>query len=94
MILTEYCPTTEIQRMEQELMDFDLKGDDIEAYNNRVTESKKCNFFKDRACDLCIEPIQHGSRTDYKGFMLKALMIGEAIKGRETARNNYHHSIT
>ncbi|GJR46280.1 putative reverse transcriptase domain-containing protein [Tanacetum coccineum] len=35
---TEYCPTTEIQRMEQELWTLTLKGDDIEAYNNRFHE--------------------------------------------------------
>ncbi|GKE99428.1 putative reverse transcriptase domain-containing protein [Tanacetum coccineum] len=35
MMTTEYCPATEIQRMEQELWNLTLKGDDIEAYNNR-----------------------------------------------------------
>ncbi|GKE79372.1 hypothetical protein Tco_1545492, partial [Tanacetum coccineum] len=35
MMTTEYCPSTEIQRMEQELWTLNLKGDDIEAYNNR-----------------------------------------------------------
>ncbi|GJZ33324.1 putative reverse transcriptase domain-containing protein [Tanacetum coccineum] len=35
MMTTEYCPATEIQRMEQELWILTLKGDDIEAYNNR-----------------------------------------------------------
>nr|GEX69018.1 hypothetical protein [Tanacetum cinerariifolium] len=30
-----YCPATEIQMMEQELWTLTLKGDDIEAYNNR-----------------------------------------------------------
>ncbi|GJU01417.1 putative reverse transcriptase domain-containing protein [Tanacetum coccineum] len=34
MMTTEYCPSTEIQRMEQELWTLTLKGDDIEAYNN------------------------------------------------------------
>ncbi|GKC33389.1 putative reverse transcriptase domain-containing protein [Tanacetum coccineum] len=34
MMTTEYCPATEIQRMEQELWTLTLKGDDIEAYNN------------------------------------------------------------
>ncbi|GKD42334.1 putative reverse transcriptase domain-containing protein, partial [Tanacetum coccineum] len=34
----EYCPATEIQRMEQELWTLTLKGDDIEAYNNRFHE--------------------------------------------------------
>ncbi|GKA04979.1 putative reverse transcriptase domain-containing protein [Tanacetum coccineum] len=35
MMTTKYCPATEIQRMEQELWTLTLKGDDIEAYNNR-----------------------------------------------------------
>ncbi|GJR64471.1 putative reverse transcriptase domain-containing protein [Tanacetum coccineum] len=38
MMTTEYCPTTEIQMMEQELWTLTLKGDDIEAYNNRFHE--------------------------------------------------------
>ena len=38
MMTTEYCPTTEIQKMEQELWTLTLKGDDIEAYTNRFHE--------------------------------------------------------
>ncbi|GJU10269.1 putative reverse transcriptase domain-containing protein [Tanacetum coccineum] len=38
MMTTKYCPATEIQRMEQELQTLTLKGDDIEAYNNRFHE--------------------------------------------------------
>nr|GEX10613.1 hypothetical protein [Tanacetum cinerariifolium] len=38
MMTTEYCPETEIQKMEQELWTLTLKGDDIEAYNNRFHE--------------------------------------------------------
>ncbi|GJX21557.1 putative reverse transcriptase domain-containing protein [Tanacetum coccineum] len=38
MMTTEYCPATKIQRMEQELWTLTLKGDDIEAYNNRFHE--------------------------------------------------------
>ncbi|GJY44119.1 putative reverse transcriptase domain-containing protein [Tanacetum coccineum] len=38
MMTTEYYPTTEIQRMEQELWTLTLKGDDIKAYNNRFHE--------------------------------------------------------
>ncbi|GJS89639.1 putative reverse transcriptase domain-containing protein [Tanacetum coccineum] len=38
MMTTEYCPATEIQRMEQELWTLTLKGDDIEAYSNRFHE--------------------------------------------------------
>nr|GFB40090.1 hypothetical protein [Tanacetum cinerariifolium] len=36
MMTNEYCPATEIQKMEQEL--WTLKGDDIEAYNNHFHE--------------------------------------------------------
>nr|GEX20881.1 putative reverse transcriptase domain-containing protein [Tanacetum cinerariifolium] len=35
---TEYCPATEIQRMEEELWTLTLKGDDIETYNNYFYE--------------------------------------------------------
>ncbi|GJR71488.1 putative reverse transcriptase domain-containing protein [Tanacetum coccineum] len=38
MMTTEYGPATEIQRMEQELWTLTLKGDAIEAYNNRFHE--------------------------------------------------------
>ncbi|GJU04967.1 putative reverse transcriptase domain-containing protein [Tanacetum coccineum] len=38
MMTTEYCPAIEIQRIEQELWTLTLKGDDIEAYNNRFHE--------------------------------------------------------
>ncbi|GJQ97305.1 putative reverse transcriptase domain-containing protein [Tanacetum coccineum] len=38
MMTMEYCPATEIQRMEQELWTLTLKGDDIKAYNNRFHE--------------------------------------------------------
>ncbi|GKC26895.1 putative reverse transcriptase domain-containing protein, partial [Tanacetum coccineum] len=38
MMTTEYCSATEIQKMEEELWTLTLKGDDIEAYNNRFHE--------------------------------------------------------
>nr|GEU46494.1 putative reverse transcriptase domain-containing protein [Tanacetum cinerariifolium] len=38
MMTTEYCPTTDIQRMDQELWTLTLKGDNIKAYNNRFYE--------------------------------------------------------
>ncbi|GJW00020.1 hypothetical protein Tco_1555271 [Tanacetum coccineum] len=38
MMTTEYCPGTEIQKMEQELWTLTLKRDDIEGYNNRFHE--------------------------------------------------------
>nr|GEZ21617.1 hypothetical protein [Tanacetum cinerariifolium] len=36
--LKQYCPATEIQKIEQELWTLTLKGDDIEAYNNHFHE--------------------------------------------------------
>ncbi|GJX59845.1 putative reverse transcriptase domain-containing protein [Tanacetum coccineum] len=38
MMTMEYCPATKIQKIEQELWTLTLKGDDIEAYNNRFYE--------------------------------------------------------
>ncbi|GJS88515.1 putative zinc finger, CCHC-type, retrotransposon gag domain protein [Tanacetum coccineum] len=38
MMTTEYCPDTEIQKMEHELWNLTLKGDDIETYINRFSE--------------------------------------------------------
>nr|GEX43523.1 reverse transcriptase domain-containing protein [Tanacetum cinerariifolium] len=38
MMTIEYCPAIEIQKMEQELWTLTLKGDEIEAYNNRFHE--------------------------------------------------------
>nr|GFA79491.1 putative reverse transcriptase domain-containing protein [Tanacetum cinerariifolium] len=38
MMTTEYCLATKIQKMEQEIWTLTLKGDDIEAYNNRFHE--------------------------------------------------------
>nr|GEV61481.1 reverse transcriptase domain-containing protein [Tanacetum cinerariifolium] len=38
MMTNEYCLATEIQKMNQELWTLTLKGDDIEAYNNRFHE--------------------------------------------------------
>ncbi|GKD28701.1 putative reverse transcriptase domain-containing protein [Tanacetum coccineum] len=38
MMTIEYCPTTKIQRIEQELWTLTLKGDGIKAYNNRFHE--------------------------------------------------------
>ncbi|GJZ35999.1 putative reverse transcriptase domain-containing protein [Tanacetum coccineum] len=39
MMSTEYCPATEIQRMEQKLWTLTLKGDDIEASDNRFPQT-------------------------------------------------------
>ncbi|GJY71078.1 putative reverse transcriptase domain-containing protein [Tanacetum coccineum] len=47
MMTSEYCPATEIQRLEQELWTLTLKGDDIEAYNNRFHELAKALRIED-----------------------------------------------
>ncbi|GJU30292.1 hypothetical protein Tco_1173881 [Tanacetum coccineum] len=52
MMTTEYCPATEIQRMEQELWTLTLKGDDIEAYNNRFPERIKGNITSSKPATL------------------------------------------
>ncbi|GKA76435.1 putative reverse transcriptase domain-containing protein [Tanacetum coccineum] len=91
MMTTEYCPATEIQRMEQELWTLTLKGDDIEAYNNRFhelvwmcpelvsTEKKK------------IEKYIRGFPEGIKGNA-KALRIGDSNKRKweDQQGNNYH----
>ncbi|GJX85604.1 putative reverse transcriptase domain-containing protein [Tanacetum coccineum] len=38
MMTTEYCPVTDIQKIDQELWTLTVKGDDIEVYNNRFHE--------------------------------------------------------
>nr|GEW07036.1 hypothetical protein [Tanacetum cinerariifolium] len=38
MMTTEYCPATEIERMEEELWTLTLRGGGIEGYNNRFHE--------------------------------------------------------
>ncbi|GKA89342.1 putative reverse transcriptase domain-containing protein, partial [Tanacetum coccineum] len=38
MMTTEYCPDAKIKKMEQELWNLTLKGDDIDAYINRFHE--------------------------------------------------------
>ncbi|GJR45876.1 putative reverse transcriptase domain-containing protein [Tanacetum coccineum] len=43
MMTTEYCPATEIEKMEQELWTLTLKGDDIEARAYVVVENPQQN---------------------------------------------------
>ncbi|GJZ50050.1 putative reverse transcriptase domain-containing protein [Tanacetum coccineum] len=79
MTTTEYCPATEIQRMEEELWTLTLKGDDIEAYNNRFhelalmcpdlvpNEKKKIESEKDTSSHMCPkgkEPTERGSQVE------------------------------
>ncbi|GJT22866.1 putative reverse transcriptase domain-containing protein [Tanacetum coccineum] len=99
MMTTEYCPATEIQRMEQELWTLTLKGDDIEAYSNHFhklvlmcpelvsTESKK------------IEKYIRGFPERIKGNITsskpgRATRIGESNKRKweDNQRNNNNNN--
>ncbi|GJQ97065.1 putative reverse transcriptase domain-containing protein [Tanacetum coccineum] len=73
MMTTEYCPATEIQRMEQELWTLTLKGDDIEAYNNRFHELAL----------MCHELVP----TEKKGGKggLKGIFVGFLKESKETS---------
>ncbi|GJU18806.1 putative reverse transcriptase domain-containing protein [Tanacetum coccineum] len=51
MMTTEYCPATEIQRIEQELWTLTLKGDDLMAYKH----SFPCNSVQNATCYGCGE---------------------------------------
>ncbi|GJR18575.1 putative reverse transcriptase domain-containing protein [Tanacetum coccineum] len=82
MMTTEYCPATEIQRMEQELWTLTLKGDDIEAYNNRFHELPATLH---NAINMARELIE-------QGVQAKALRIGDSNKRKweNQQGNNYH----
>ncbi|GJU23798.1 putative reverse transcriptase domain-containing protein [Tanacetum coccineum] len=97
MMTTEYCPATEIQRMEQELWTLTLKGDDIEAYNNRFhelalmchelvpTEKKKIERYVH----------QHGPRELVEQAVQgRAARIGESNKRKweDNQRNNNNNN--
>ncbi|GJR57782.1 putative reverse transcriptase domain-containing protein, partial [Tanacetum coccineum] len=71
MMTTEYCPATEIQRMEQELWTLTLKGDDIEAYNNR--------FHK--LVLMCPELVSTESKIEKYIVGMACKELGKAIKG-------------
>ncbi|GKB42459.1 putative reverse transcriptase domain-containing protein [Tanacetum coccineum] len=89
MMTTEYCPATKIQRMEQELWTLTLKGNDIEAYNNRFhelalmcpelvpTEKKKIERLKETARAYAAAPTENRG---YAGNLPKC------------NRCNFHHS--
>ena len=38
MLLEEYCPRSEVQKLEQEFWNLTMKGSDIQAYTTRFTE--------------------------------------------------------
>ncbi|GJV59087.1 putative reverse transcriptase domain-containing protein [Tanacetum coccineum] len=68
MMTTEYCPATEIQRMEQELWTLTLKGDDIKAYNNRFHEL-------DLMCPDLVPTERKRWRGIFKGFQKESKEI-------------------
>ncbi|GJS61717.1 putative reverse transcriptase domain-containing protein [Tanacetum coccineum] len=84
MMTTEYCPATEIQRMEQELWTLTLKGDDIEAYNNPSRTGFDPATLYD-AINMARELIE-------QGVQAKALRIGDSTKRKwEDQQGNNHH---
>ncbi|GJR51356.1 putative reverse transcriptase domain-containing protein [Tanacetum coccineum] len=88
MMTAEYCPATEIQRMEQELWTLTLKGDDIEAYNNRnITSSKPATMH---------EAINMGHELVEQVVQGRAARISESNKRKwednQRNNNNNHNS--
>ncbi|GKE32535.1 putative reverse transcriptase domain-containing protein, partial [Tanacetum coccineum] len=87
MMTTEYCPATEIQRMEQELWTFTLKGDDIEAnkIKGNITSSKPATLHN--AINMARELVEQAVQG-------RATRIGESNKRkwedhqRNTNNNN------
>ncbi|GKC83593.1 putative reverse transcriptase domain-containing protein, partial [Tanacetum coccineum] len=88
MMTTKYCPATEIQRMEQELWTLTLKGDDIEAYNNRNITSSKPSTLHD-AINMAHELVEQAVQG-------RATRIGEINKreweGHQRNTNNNNHN--
>ncbi|GJR06530.1 putative reverse transcriptase domain-containing protein [Tanacetum coccineum] len=82
MMTTEYFPTTEIQRMEQELWTLTLKGDDIEAYNK--FDSKKLRGIKGNVTSskpaTLHDAINMARELIEQGVQAKALRIGDSNK--------------
>ncbi|GKB64128.1 putative reverse transcriptase domain-containing protein [Tanacetum coccineum] len=84
MMTTEYCPVTKIQRIEQELWTLTLKGDDIEAYNNRFYElGVKGNVTSSKPATLH-DAINMARELIEQGVQARALRISvRAIKGTQ-----------
>ncbi|GJZ05698.1 putative reverse transcriptase domain-containing protein [Tanacetum coccineum] len=72
MMTTEYCPATEIQRMEQELWTLTLKGDDIKAYNNRFHELAL----------MCPELVPNERKKTRKAVNMARELVEQAVQGR------------
>ncbi|GKE69909.1 putative reverse transcriptase domain-containing protein, partial [Tanacetum coccineum] len=85
MMTTEYCPATEIQRMEQELWTLTLKGDDIEAYESKEISSSKPATLHE-AINMARELVEQAVQG-------RAARIGESNKRRwEDHQRNTNHN--
>ncbi|GJX99350.1 putative reverse transcriptase domain-containing protein [Tanacetum coccineum] len=90
MMTTEYCPATEIQKMEQELWTLTLKGDDIEAYNNFHDAINKLWTLHD-AINMARELVEQAVQG-------RATRVGESNKRkwedhqRNTNNNNHNNN--
>ncbi|GJZ49172.1 putative reverse transcriptase domain-containing protein [Tanacetum coccineum] len=93
MMTTEYCPRTEIQKMEQELWTLTMKGDDIEGYNNRFFELALM-------CPDLVTPERKNIERYIRGLpeRAKATRIGESNKRKwedhQRNNNNNHNNNT
>nr|GEV44793.1 hypothetical protein [Tanacetum cinerariifolium] len=79
---TEYCPTTEIQRMEEELWTLTLKGDDIEAYNNRFHERALMPTTLHEAINLARKLVEQAVQG-------KTARVNESNKRKEENQKNH-----
>ncbi|GJR01520.1 putative reverse transcriptase domain-containing protein [Tanacetum coccineum] len=92
MMTTEYCPAKKIQRMEARAFGtLTLKGDDIEAYNNRFHELVLMCPELVSTKKKKIEKYIRGFPEGIKGNA-KALRIGDSNKRKweDQQGNNYH----
>ncbi|GKE98085.1 hypothetical protein Tco_0021436 [Tanacetum coccineum] len=78
MMTTEYCPATEIQRMEQELWTLTLKGDYIEAYSF-LKESKETSLLE--SLRPCMRQSTWPVNWSSNQFRVGLQELGKAIKG-------------
>ncbi|GJU06431.1 putative reverse transcriptase domain-containing protein [Tanacetum coccineum] len=100
MMTTEYCPATEIEKMEQELWTLTLKGDDIEAYSNRFhelvlmcpelmpTESKRWKRRLESVRAYRCSPAEEGFMLELPSAIDAAYIILDRVpKGHEMSKN-------
>ncbi|GKA03431.1 putative reverse transcriptase domain-containing protein [Tanacetum coccineum] len=87
IMTTEYYTAIEIKRMEQELRTLTLKGDDIEAYNNRFHEVK-ANVTSSKPASLH-DAINMARELVEQAIQAKATRIGEGNKKKQDAAKAY-----